>query len=154
MTAQAITDQDLKALAAGAKASSKGILGRDFPAPPTPGPAPESTFEALMYQLRSGTSVLEQPSVKDRLGRMNSEQMRKACTLLRRRKMPIGEPWDNDAIQLLITVWRTKKAPLLRDSGANLLLPGGQNTAARKGQPAEPQRSQRARPPTELAERL
>jgi hypothetical protein len=106
---EAVLDQDLKALAAGAKASSKGIVGRSFPAPPAPGPAPGSTFDALMYQLRHGTSALEQASAVDRLDKIDTEQMRRTCALLRRRKMPIGEPWDDEAIKLLVSTWRAKR---------------------------------------------
>jgi hypothetical protein len=102
-----VSDDDLKALTTGV--TRTGGWAKFFEPPDERKPAPESTFEALMYQLRFGTYVLEHARAKERLSKINGEQLQRACALLRRRKMPIGEPWDDEAIKLLVSTWRTKR---------------------------------------------
>jgi hypothetical protein len=99
-----ISNDDLKALVAGAHAGSKGY--HFFAGPRPTRPASASTFEALMYLLRFGTYVLDQERTRGRLSRLDGEQLQEACARVRRQRMPIGRPRDDDGVKLLVSTWR------------------------------------------------
>ena len=81
-----VSDKDLAALAA-TPTGSTSLL--------------EVEFEAFMYMLRLGPSVLARPKVAAYVARLSEEQLRQAVTRLIRSSPSNDTPWKPDEIRLL-----------------------------------------------------
>jgi hypothetical protein len=63
--------------------------------------AAQSTVDALLFSLRSGTAVLSRQDVRRRLTDINENQVREICALLQKR-----EPrWSDDELEKLLEAW-------------------------------------------------
>ena len=68
-------------------------------------PAAASTVDALMYSLREGVVALRRDDVLQRLGALDEQQMRTACTQLLKRNPNIAKSWEPDEIECLVIAW-------------------------------------------------
>jgi hypothetical protein len=98
-----VSTDDLKALAAGV-ASSKDRS--DLWPRKRPGPARQTTFEALMYVLRQGPAALEGAKVREWLKWIDAGQLQEACNRVRRHKLHIAAPWADEDVLLLVKTWQ------------------------------------------------
>ena len=67
--------------------------------------AAASTVEALMFELRSGTSVLRKFAAKRRLSELSEAQVREVGARLQRLKPEIAKAWNSDEVVKLISTW-------------------------------------------------
>ena len=68
-------------------------------------PAAQSTIDALMYSLRSGTAVLECADVKQRIAAANEGQLHDICKQLKDRNPAVAKSWSKDEIGKPVTAW-------------------------------------------------
>ena len=67
--------------------------------------APESTLEALMYSLRFGIYVLDFADTRERLAKLDANQLDAACARVSRFPSHIGKCWSAKEIALLRSTW-------------------------------------------------
>lgn len=60
------------------------------------------TVEALIFSLRRGVGVLEEPDTRRRLAELSDEQAVEVGTRLRRFKSEIAPPWTADEVSILM----------------------------------------------------
>jgi hypothetical protein len=68
-------------------------------------PAAESTVDAVMYSLRSGTAVLARDDVRARLAVIAEDQLREMVVLLQKHDGRIAPRWEDDDIEKLLETW-------------------------------------------------
>jgi hypothetical protein len=67
--------------------------------------APQSTVDAVMYSLRSGTKMLAHAGTRERLNRISEQQLREMCKLLKNRNPSVAKSWTDDEVEKLIMTW-------------------------------------------------
>jgi hypothetical protein len=73
-------------------------------------PAAQSTIDALMYSLRSGTAALSREDVRQRLAALDENQMRDVCPRLQKRNPNVAKSWTSDEIECFVTAWAARHA--------------------------------------------
>lgn len=66
-------------------------------------PAANSTIDALMFSLRSGTAALKRQDVRQRLAALDERQLRDICKQLLNRH--VAKPWSAAEVEMFVMVW-------------------------------------------------
>jgi hypothetical protein len=67
--------------------------------------AAQTTIDAMMYSLRSGTTVLSRDDVRARLADIAEAQLLEMIVLLQKRDGRIAPRWSDDEIEQLMQTW-------------------------------------------------
>jgi hypothetical protein len=73
------------------------------------GRAANSTVEALMFQLRGGVKMLDDPSARRRLSELSDEQLLEVCARVRRFKPEIASVWSDDDVDIMMQLRETPR---------------------------------------------
>jgi len=68
-------------------------------------PAAQSTIDALMYSLRSGTAALKRKDAKQRIACLDERQLHACCKQLQHRSPDIAKSLSKDEVEMLVAVW-------------------------------------------------
>jgi hypothetical protein len=68
-------------------------------------PAAQSTIDALMYSLRSGTAALKRKDAKQRIACLDERQLHACCKQLQHRRPDIAKSLSKDEVEMLVAVW-------------------------------------------------
>jgi hypothetical protein len=66
---------------------------------------PQSTIDAVMYSLRSGTAVLTRDDVLRRLAVIDETQLLEMIDLLQKRDGKIAPRWSDEEVEQLMQAW-------------------------------------------------
>ena len=84
---------------------SAGALWEALNDPRRYGGAAQSTIDALMYSLRSGTPALKRQDVRQRIAAVDERQMRNICKQLQNRNPKVAKSWTAEEVEAFVIVW-------------------------------------------------